>query len=483
MKKLIVSLFVLMGFHVVGQNQWTLEQCVEYAFENNLQIKQSTLAIDQARVERNAAKANAAPNLNFNTGYFWQFGSSIDPVTNTRTLGGTNAQTNSSTLSANWTIFGGLDNYNAIKQTKLDYLVATYNLEDMRNDVAINIAGQYLQVLFNKEVVNINTLVLENSEKLYLQTKKRYEAGAVAKGDLLQIEAQKASDEQALVAAENNLNLSVLQLAQTLQLDTIADFDIVAPELELPDSYLMAMSPDDIYYQAIDLQPGVKSAEYNVLSSEYAVSRSKAGYMPRLTLSAQLNSNFSTRAPDFSQDNVTATNPSVIGQVPNPVDPTNPILVYDFGGFDLIDDSRYPAFGTQYENNFNQFIGFNLQVPIFNNLNVKRNVSNSKLQLENSKVAYEQAKMDFRQTVQRAHSDALASYKSYQSAVKSVESNKESFEYAEKRRQEGAINQYEYDNARILYLNAISQQLQSKYDYIFKIKVLEFYLSNKLSLD
>ena len=481
MRKLFFLIFLFLGTVAYGQDLWTLQECIKYAFDNNLQIQQSTLSIDQAKVNSNAAKASVAPNVNFNTGYFWQFGSFIDPTTNTRNLGGLNAQTNSSTLSANWTIFGGLDNYNAIKQSKLDYLVATYNWEAMRNDVAINIAGQYLQVLFNKEVVNINSLVLENSEKLFLQTKKRYDAGALAKGDLLQIEAQKASDEQALVSAENSLDLSVLQLVQTLQLDTLEGFDILAPDLDLPDSYLMSMTPDAIYSQALDLQPNVKSAKITVQSSELAVNRSKSGFMPTLSLTGQLNSNYSTRPRQSFISSSVDIPAAPIGEAITPAG-NFPVLLYPVTTQQLVQTSVLDDFGTQYSNNFNQFIGFNLQVPIFNNLSVKRNVSNTKLQLENNKVAYEQSKMEFRQTVRRAHSDALASYKSYQSSVKSVESNKESFTYAEKRREEGAISQYEYENARILYLNAISQQLQSKYDYIFKIKVLEFYLSNNMSL-
>jgi outer membrane protein len=481
MRKLFFLIFLFLGTVAYGQDLWTLQECIKYAFDNNLQIQQSTLSIDQAKVNSNAAKASVAPNVNFNTGYFWQFGSFIDPTTNTRNLGGLNAQTNSSTLSANWTIFGGLDNYNAIKQSKLDYLVATYNWEAMRNDVAINIAGQYLQVLFNKEVVNINSLVLENSEKLFLQTKKRYDAGALAKGDLLQIEAQKASDEQALVSAENSLDLSVLQLVQTLQLDTLEGFDILAPDLDLPDSYLMSMTPDAIYSQALDLQPNVKSAKITVQSSELAVNRSKSGFMPTLSLTGQLNSNYSTRPRQSFISSSVDIPAAPIGEAITPAG-NFPVLSYPVTTQQLVQTSVLDDFGTQYSNNFNQFIGFNLQVPIFNNLSVKRNVSNTKLQLENNKVAYEQSKMEFRQTVRRAHSDALASYKSYQSSVKSVESNKESFTYAEKRREEGTISQYEYENARILYLNAISQQLQSKYDYIFKLKILDFYQGNAISL-
>ena len=482
MKKLFIPLFLLLGSITYGQEAWTLEKCVNYAYENNLQIKQSSLSIEQARVNNNATKANALPSLNFNTNYALQFGRAIDPVTNTRIIGGNSAQTNSSSLTASWVIFGGLQNHNAIKQSKIDYLASTYRLENMRNDVAINIAAQYLQILFNKEVVNINDLVLENTEKLYAQTVKKYNAGAVAKGELLQLEAQLASDEQSVVTAENALQLALLQLAQTLQLESIDGFDIITPDLEIPDSYLMSMTPDQIYNQALDLQPNIKSAKLNVESSEHGVSMNRGGFSPRLTLNAQLNTNFSTRATYLGDDNINIGAPGQIGVVE--VVPNNPIPVYDVNpSFSIIDRDIHTPFFDQYDNNFNQYVGFNLQIPIFNNLAVKRNVSNAKIQLENSLITYEQEKMDFRQTVQRAHSDALASYKSYQSATKSVESNTESFKYADKRRLEGAINQYEHENARILLLNALSQQLQAKYDYIFKIKVLEFYLNNNLSLN
>ncbi len=481
MKNLFVPIFLLIGSISYGQQAWTLEKCVEYAYENNLQIQQSALSIEQARVNNNAAKANALPSLNFSTGYFWQFGRAIDPVTNTRIVGGVGAQTNSSTLSASWLLFGGLQNHKSILQSKVNYLAATYRKESIRYDVAINIAAQYLQVLFDKEVVNINNLLLENTEKLYAQTAKKYNAGAVAKGDLLQVEAQRATDEQNLVIANNALDLSLLQLVQTLQLESVDDFDVVTPTMDIPESYLLAMTPRDIYDQALDLQPKIKSARLDIESSEYGISINKAGYIPRLTLNAQLNTNFSTRAIYTGPENIAVGDIFPIGQVL--VDPNNPVPVFSLNpSQSFIDKDRYTPFGSQYSNNFNQFVGVNLQVPIFNNFSVRRNVTTAKIQLETNKIAYEQAKLDFRQTIERAHSDALASYKAYKSATKSVESNTESFKYADKRRLEGAINQYDHENARILLLNAISQQLQAKYDYIFKIKVLEFYLNNTLSL-
>ena len=455
-----------------GQKPWTLEECVMYAYDNNLQIKQSSLSVEMAEVNKDAAWANMAPNLNFSTGYFWQFGNSIDPTTNTRVQGGSNIQTSSSTISSSWILFNGLQNTNTIKQTKLDHLASLYNLEAMKNDVAVNIAAQYLQVLFDKEILNIADKQLSNSERLMLQTKKRYDAGAVAKGDLLQLEAQVSSDEQSHISSENALRLSLLQLAQTLQLDTVSGFDIITPIIDIPESYLMTMTSEDIFNQAVGLQPNVKSAELNLESSEHSISIAKGNYIPTLSLSAQLNTNFSSRSSNYS-----ISDPELV-QI-GFTDPLN-LGVYRYQS-ELVNDGLTP-FGDQYTNNVNQFVGLNLQIPIFNNFQNKRNVSNSVIQMENNKIALDQEIMSFRQTIQRAHSDALASYKSYQAASKSVVANEESFSYAEKRREEGAINIYDYENARFQYLNAVSQQLQSKYDYIFKIEVLEFYLHQKITL-
>lgn len=457
-----------------GQKKaWTLQECIAYAYQNNLTIQQNELNVRTAELSQSAAQANLLPNLNFSAGYFWQFGFNIDPITNTRKRG--NRQTSSLTLASSWVIFDGLQNYKQISQARIDRMAAMYNLEAIKNDIGINIASAYLQILLNKQVLEVAQNQLRISDGQLARTQKLYDAGAVPKGDLLQLEAQVAGDEQSVIAAENNLEISKLQLAQLLQLDTQVGFDIETPDLSAPDNALLSYTPEQVYAAALNNQPIIKSAELNVESAETQVSSSKGAYAPTLTLSGQINTN---AAQDLLRITDQQTSYVPIGTIT----PGGTDYVYS------VTEQTYPTgteaypFFAQFEDNLNQFVGLNLQVPIFNRMQIKNNVQSSKLQLEQARLQLESQKNALRQTIQRAYADATASLKSYTAAQKSLSAAEESWQYAQSRFQEGAINTFDYDNTRNRYLSATATLLQNKYDYIFKIKVLEFYLTNNITL-
>lgn len=471
----ILSALALPG---LSQDLWSLDKCINYAFEHNIQVQQSELQIENAKVSKEASWANVFPNLNLNTGYFWTFGKSIDPITNVRL--DRDQQTSSLTLSSNWIVFDGLQNVNNIQRAKIDYLAAVYDLESMKNDIALQVTSQYLQVLLNKEVKEIATSQYDISVKLLNRTEQLYEAGSVAKSELLQVQARLASDDQSIVAAENNEMLGLLTLSQLLQLDSVSQFDIVIPELNLPDNYLMLMSANDIYNQSVERQPDYKSAQLNVESAQSSLAISKGAWYPTLSVQAQINTNYANSVMQAATDPITVYSPNL--QYSDPTDPTSdPIVIPQQRQIATEFESK--PFGTQYTDNVNQFVGLNLRIPIFNNFNVRSNVRNSKIQLANAELNLKSTQLDFKQTVERAHADAKASYKSYLASQKSVESNEESWNYAQKLKTEGAMNQYDYENARFQYLQSVSNMLQAKYDYIFKIKVLEFYLNSTITLD
>ena len=472
--KYIFSLLALAGVLNLSaqQKQWTLQECIEYAFENNLTIQQNELNLRSAEISKDAAMANLLPNLNLGTGYFWQFGQSIDPITNVRRAG--NRQTSSVTLSSQWVLFDGMQNYNQISKARLDQMASLYNLESIKNDISLNIASSYLQILLNKQILEVAQNQLEISGKQMERNQKLYQAGAIPKGDFLQFEAQYASDEQSVVAAENNKDLSVLQLAQLLQLEDISGFDIATPNLKDPDNGLLSYTSQQIYEIALGNQPIIKSAEVNVQSAEKQVGIAKGGYSPVLSLSGQVNSNAAsgrTRTTEF-----------VPGYYPiGTLGAGSNRIVYS-PLTDIPVASEYYPFFDQFGDNLNQFVGINLQIPIFNRLSTKNNVQNSELQLQQNILQLETQKNNLRQTIQRAYTDALASLKNYNAAQKSLEANEESWKYAQKRFEEGGMNIFDYDNTRSRYLNATAQMLQSKYDYIFKVKVLQFYLTNSVTL-
>lgn len=474
MRYTLLACALALSFFSFGQNKlWTLQDCIAYALENNLTIKRNSLDLRSAEISKDASVANLFPDLNFSGGYFWQFGLSIDPTTNVRTPG--NRQTSSYTLSSNWVIFDGLKNYKQITQARMDYMASLYNLDAIKNDISLNIASAYLQVILNKQILEIADNQLKISVSQKNRSQKLYDAGSIPKGEYLQIQAQMARDDQSVIAAKNNLDISILQLAQLLQLDSYDGFDIVVPDLSDPDNALLNYTPKEIYEIALGNQPIIKGSEMAVESATKRVQISKGDYYPRLSVSGQINSNAAEGIP-----RATGSATSYV-----PVGSLTP------GGTDYVWSTQQQTFATGFEDypfldqfgdNINQFVGLNLQIPIFNRLQVKNTVQNSELQLQRAMVDLESTKNDLRQTIERAYADAYASLKTFRASETSLEANEENWKYAQKRYDQGAMNQFEYENTRNQYLNATAEMLQSKYDYIFKIKVLEFYLTNNITL-
>lgn len=470
-KSLLLGLGLLTAFisNAQDKKEWTFEECITYALDHNIDIRQREQGVESADNDKQASVLNFTPSLNLNAGYNWNFGLSIDPVTNVPSS--LNRQTGNLSLSSQLVLFDGLRNVNQYKQAQVDYMAAVYNLDAMKNDVAVNVASLYLQVLMNKEVLIVAAEQYSNSARMYEQAQHRYEAGAIAEGDLLQAESQMASDEQRKVVAENNVALSTLQLAQLLQLDDPTGFDIGRPEMDLPLGGVLARSPQEIYTAAREIQPVVQASEMNVESAELQLAQAKGRYYPTLSLTGAVSTNYSDRIPTF-----TGTQ-TVVDQIGFWDD--NGTSVPVFTSYTVPVGQDVKAFGDQVNDNLNEFIGFNLNWPIYSRFQVRNQVRFQELQLESAELERERVENQLLQTIQRAHADAQASLKSYDASTKAVDAAELSLQYARIRRDEGAISQFEYENARNNYLSAKSQQLQSKYDYIFKVRVLEFYLNNQ----
>lgn len=450
------------------QGPWTLDACVQYALDHNLQILQSENQVDIQENNADAAMANLWPNLNAGANYNFNFGLNIDPVTNQ--ISQDTRQTNTLSLTTSWTLFDGTSNYKTLTQARLNKMAALYDLKAMRNDVALNVASQYLQALLNKELLQVAEDQKAVTERQVRRMELLVEAGSRPQGDLYDLQAQLARDEQSVVSARNNYTLAILTLAQTLQLDSAEGFEIAEPTGELPGTELIVMGPDAIYNASLEKQPQIKAAETRVESAEKGVGISAAQYYPSLSLQAGISTSYSDQIPNSVGSQV-VTYP--IGQT------AGGEQVFATGMFPVYDGSIKP-FGDQYRDNLNEFIGFNLQIPIYNRLQVRNSVRNAKISLENSQLSLQNEKNTLRQTIQRAHADALASYENYRAAERSVSAAEESFKYATARYENGALNQFDYENSRNSLTQAKSQLLRNKYDFTFRVKVLEFYLSNPL---
>ena len=472
--KHLVFLFFFLGTWALNAQMpvakvWTLKDCIEYALENNLSVKQSQLSVLQANNNLDAAKANLSPSLNGNFGYQFNFGLNIDPVTNI--IGREQRQVGSVGLNTNWVIFDGFQNFNNIKSARLQKSISSFELEAVKNDIALNVSQAYLQILLSYEINEIARQQVKVSEKQRKRIADLVEAGTLPKGSLYEADAQLARDQQNLINTENEFEMSKVRLAFILQLSDFSGFEVVIPELSLPESRYLSMTVPSIYAQARSEQPSIKANDLSVQRSQVDLSVAKGSRLPTLSLFAGISTNYSNMIP-----NVVGTNdvflPIGVTQSGEPVftSITQPAI-----------DGIKP-FGNQLNDNINEFVGIGLQIPIWNRYQVRNQVRGAQLNLMSSELNLAIAENNLYQEIQRAHMDAQAALANYQAALKAVQSSQEAFDYAEERYRNGVINLVELELSRNALASAKSTLQQNKFDYIFKVKVLEFYAENQIKM-
>lgn len=431
-----------MGFAQVEQDSkiWSLEDCIEYAIDNNLTVRSQTIqtAIDQENYLQ--AKQAWYPNLNGQVSFSNGWGLNTNPVTNVNTTEYTGQ--NSYWVGTNVPIYNGGRIHNQTKQGEVNYQASQLDLEKSKNDLSLAVALDYVNVLLNKEQLRVAIEQRDITQQQVDRTSKLVDAGSSPRGELYEIEAQLAQEEQNVIVTRNNVNLGLLQLAQRLQLEDYTTFDIQSPELELPEATLLNITAYEIYQTALNTQPDLPAADARVMSAELDKKVAAAGYMPSLSAS----SNFST----FWTNRLT----------------TNPIT------------GEENTFGDQLSNNWNTSLGFNLSVPILNRRQNKSNVNRSHLRYLNSVNNREQVKNQLLQRIQQSHADAVAALETYYASEKSVKSSREAFKYTEERYNVGVVNVVDYNVAKNNLTRAESSMLRAKYDYLFKLRVLEFYYGN-----
>lgn len=436
----LTGLLLLLGFVVFGQTNegpWTLQQCIEYAKENNIQARQSLINMSVQEENLKESKQSIMPSVSAGASWVNNWGLFVDPFTNEidRQL---RIQNVNGSVNASVPLFQGLQNHYNIQQSKIDYSSAQLDYEAALNNVGLQVSSAYVAILFNMELVRVAENQVNVTQMQVDRIQKEVDAGSRPMGDLYDIEAQLAREEQSLVAAENNLIASKLQLAQLLMLDDYESFEIETPEMEMKNTVLLSMSPTEIYQKSLENQPQIESAELNVQSAEYGVGIAKSAYYPSL----RMNGSISTGASDRI------------------VDP----------------------FQQQWEENFSENLVFSLNIPIYSRRQIKSNVNRSQLNYQNSQLNLKQEKYNLLQNIQTAYNDAKAAFNKYKADEKTVLSLRESFKYVEERYNVGLINAYEYNLSKNQLTAAESEMIRDKFDYIFKLMVLEFYYANEISL-
>lgn len=446
-KNSCISLVLIFIFSLSAQAQtkkWSLEECVNYAIQNNITIKQTELDTKTALIDKKGAIGNFLPSLNANASHSWNIGLNQDITTGL--LQNQTTQFTSAGASVGIDIYKGLQNQNTLRKANLSIVAAKYQLLKIQEDIALNVANAFLQVLFNKENLKVQNEQRSINEKQLSRSEELVKAGTIPRGDLLDVKATLASDNQKVITAENALLISKLSLAQLLQLKDFENFDVVDDTMAKDENNILSQTPVTIYDKAKENRTDLKIAETNLEIAQKNLAIAKGGFQPTL----QGFYNFSSRI-SYADIPLRDVNGAIIGtQSP-------------------------PPFFDQFNTNKGQSFGAQLSIPIFNGFSARNNVERSKVNLEKSKIAVEQQILDLQRNVYTAFTDAKGALKAHESALVALESRQESYNYAKEKFDVGLMNSFDLNQSQTLLSNAQSDVLRSKYDYIFKIKILEFY--------
>ena len=470
MKKIVVLLFALLvGVSGFSQKKWTLVECVNYALENNISIKQSALNLETAAIEKSDAFGNYLPTLNAQASNSWNTG-----LTQNITTGVLETQTSRNSsygISAGVTVFAGLRNMRAMERAKISKLAADYGLSKMKDDISLFVANAYLQVLLNK--ANLKVLMAQNAvtQEQIQRTQDLVDGGVLPRGDLLEIKATSASELQSIALAENSVTISLISLAQLLLIEDYATFDIQDEDYNIVDDGIAGKDVTEIIAAAQENRSEVKIAQANLDLAQKDLQLAKGSYYP--TINAFFN--YNTRESDNSQ-------------FANVVDPDNPTRIQNIGFVEATGDAvvalvpntvlqELPPlpFGDQLYLNDGISYGVSMSVPIFNGFATRNNVRRNKVNLLRQEYLLEQAKLDLESNVYQAYVDAGGSKKAYEAALVALESQELAYQYAKDRYDVGITNAFDFSQSKLRYDNAQIEVNRSKYDYIFKLKVLELY--------
>lgn len=469
----------MLGFCAAGyaqSSQWSLLQCIDYARNNSLSLKQAEYNVALARATEKQSKMQRLPSLNGSAQYGYSFGRTIDPTTNAflnQSFGFAGFSVNSGAI-----LYAGNSINNSIKQSKIDLEAAKLDGQASSNDLALQVASAYLNILLSEEQQENAEKRLEQSRRQLAQTDKFIQAGTLPANDRLDFVAQIARDEQSIIDAQNLVNAYYLNLKQLMLLDPNQNLEIVRPDIDVPadmDPNLYQL--EDVYQRALQTQPQIKASDLRVESAHLGESIARSNVLPTLSINGSLSSNYSNQAKDFA----------------NPIDPQTvlsdptPVVINGSAASVQFFDQRvagYPdkSFADQINENFGQGIGISLQVPIYNNYRNKLAMERARLSALTSEVSNQQARQQLKTDVQRAIADSQAAKLSYEAAQRTVEAAQAAFGNAQRRFDLGVINTLEYATAGNTLEQAKVSLIQSKYQYIFNTKVVDFYLGKEIRL-
>ena len=418
------------------QGPWSLSDCIDYALEHNLTVRQSALTVEQREVDLNTAQMSRLPSLNASANENLSFGRGL---TADNTYSNSNTTSTSFSLGSNVPVFQGFEINNNIKLGKLNLEAATVDLEKARDDIRVAVAQAYVQILYDQELLRVAQEQSAHDEELLKQIQERERAGKVSSAEVSAQQATLAQSRQSEIQADGNLRLALLELTQLLELQSPEGFSIVTPEVG-DVSQVLLMRPEAIFSEAVEIKPAVESAQLGVDYAKLSIDKAKGAYLPSLSLSGGIGTNYYTNSKMTS-------------------DP----------------------FWNQLSNNFSQYVGLSLSVPIFNRFSTRNNVRNAEINYRGQQLNLENVKKSLYKEIQQAYYNAVNSQARYTGSRESAESAKLHYELTEEKYKVGKAGIADYNDARNNWLKAESEHIQARYQCLYQTKLLDFYRGEPLN--
>ncbi len=438
MKKILISLSLMAIYssNFQAQESWNLERCIKHAIEHNLSIKQKEAAKTQSEVELHTAQWSRLPNLNGNVGQSFNFGRALQA---NNTYENRNTRNTNFSLGTNIPLFTGLQIPNNIALSKLNLKAAAEDLEKAKEDISIQVASYFLQVLFNEELAKVAENQVQLSQEQLDRKIAFFKNGKASEAEVLEAKSRLAQDELSVVQAKNNYLLALLDLSQLLELPSPENFQVEIPQIENVSAKLSL--PEEIYTQAMMNKPAIKAAQYRVLGAEKSIRIAQSAFYPQLSFGAGIGTNY-----------------------------------YHLSGMENA------SFSSQWEQNMNKYLQLSLSFPLFNRFQTRNRVKSARIQHTALSWQLEESKKALYKEIQQAYYNAIASESKYKSSLSATESAEASFRLMSEKYANGKATATEYNEMRTVWMKALSEGIQAKYDFVYRSKILDFYKGVPLTL-
>ncbi len=465
---LILLLSGLFSSPLFSQQTWSLQDCIDHAIQHNIELRLQRLNEQDTEFSVEQSYANFLPSLNASFSHGYSFGRSVDPFTNEFSTERIMRQNSGATSSV--VLFAGFQNVNYLRYNLLRNTAFRYDTEKLQNEIILTIGAAFMQVMYSEDFVETAEQQVEVISQQLERTRALFEGGTLPRGSVLEIEARLAEEELNLITARNNLRMAYIELIQLLDLDPADEFIIERPDTQVDEQFVI-LDAESVFEKAMQVQPAIMAANSRIMMAEKQIEIDRGRRSPVLSLNADLGTGFSEAAMQFAGRE--ELGPMQIGYLED----NTPVFTDGYNNIMEIKPYR-----DQIRDNFYQYVGLSLRIPIFNRWEVRTRIQHSRVDLLRARDQFELTRNNLNKAIQQAHADAQAAYQKYEATIKSLDAFNESFHYTRQRFDLGMVSSVEFNESQTRLARAEREALQAKYDYIFKVKIMEFYMGEGFRL-